>query len=117
MTCYDGSLWVALVSAGSGSASGVADFAALPTKTKSASASPLAMSLPITSATTGKKVLVATFDLPAPFSSGVASELQVVDCAGGVEGAQFCPAHSPAAGGAAVMRADSSNCGCGRGYR
>ena len=75
------------------------------------------MSLPITSATTGKKVLVATFDLPAPFSSGVASELQVVDCAGGVEGAQFCPAHSPAAGGAAVMRADSSNCGCGRGYR
>ena len=75
------------------------------------------MSLPITSATAGKKVLVATFDLPAPFSSGVASELQVVDCAGGVEGAQFCPAHSPAAGGAAVMRADSSNCGCGRGYR
>ena len=75
------------------------------------------MSLPITSATTGKKVLVATFDLPAPFSSGVASELQVVDCAGGVEGAQFYPAHSPAAGGAAVMRADSSNCGCGRGYR
>ena len=50
------------------------------------------MSLPITSATAGKKVLVATFDLPAPFSSGVAAELQVVDCAGGVEGAQFCPA-------------------------
>ena len=53
------------------------------------------MSLPITSATTGKKVLVATFDLPAPFSSGVAAELQVVDCAGGVEGAQFCQPTAP----------------------